>query len=190
MYVLRAFLILEIFKFFMSIKTGVLTISKVSDKESAEDIVQNTFLSAVEGYSKFTHQSNPKTWLFAILKNKIADHLRKKYKTAEIGNTSDPLKICFDKDGTWNPQHTPHDWNFDEQQLLDNPAFNRVLKSCVDHLPAKWASAIHLKYFYEENSGEICENLQISVTNFWQLIHRAKVKLRSCLESNWFKNQG
>jgi len=165
------------------------TISKVPDKESADDIVQNTFLSAVEGYSKFKHQSNPKTWLFAILKNKIADHLRNKYKKAGINNTFDPLEICFDEDGWWKPCHRPDDWNIDEQQLLDNPEFNRVLKSCVDHLPAKWSSAVQLKFFYEENSGEICEQLKISVTNFWQMIHRAKVMLRYCLENNWFKKQ-
>ncbi len=165
------------------------TQSKIPDKEAAEDIVQNTFLAAVESYSKFRHDSNPKTWLFAILKNKIADYLRQKYKQTDINQSFDPLEICFDKDGSWNPCHKPEHWLFDEEELLDNPEFNQVLKNCVEHLPAKWSSAVQLKYFYEDNSNEICDRLKITLTNFWQMIHRAKVMLRFCLESNWFNKQ-
>ncbi len=165
------------------------TIAKVSNKEAAEDIVQNTFLAAVESYSKFKHESNPKTWLFAILKNKIADYFRRKYKQTDINQSFDPLEICFDKDGSWNPCHKPEHWQFDEEELLDNQQFNLVLKSCFEHLPAKWSSAVQLKYFYEDNSTEICDRLKITQTNFWQMIHRAKVMLRFCLESNWFKKQ-
>lgn len=165
------------------------TITKVPDRETAEDIVQNTFLSAVEGYKNFKHQSNPKTWLFSILKNKIADYFRNRYKKADINVTADPLEICFDEDGSWNLCHKPHDWDVDENHLLENPEFNKVLKNCVEHLPEKWSSAVQLKYLVEENSGAICEQLEVSLSNYWQMIHRAKVMLRYCLELNWFKKE-
>lgn len=165
------------------------TLLKVNDKANAEDIVQNTFLAAVESYPKFKHESSPKTWLFAILKNKIADYLRHKYKDASTKQPLDPLDICFDKDGAWKPSHRPQEWNVEEGELLDNSMFNEVLKTCIDDLPAKWSSAVHLKFFYEYNSKEICDSLNITLANFWQMIHRAKMMLRLCLEIHWFRSQ-
>jgi RNA polymerase sigma-70 factor (ECF subfamily) len=164
------------------------TVLKVTNKETAEDIVQNTFLAAIESYPKFKHQSNSKTWLYAILKNKIADYLRHKYKESSTIQPMDPLNICFDENGTWRDCHRPIDWH-NEEQLLDNPQFNSILKNCFENLPQKWSSAVQLKYFYEHNSKVICNDLNITPANFWQMIHRAKVMLRFCLETNWFKNQ-
>lgn len=163
------------------------TESKIPDKESAEDIVQNTFLAALEAYPKFERKSNPKTWLFAILKNKIADFLRQKYKDAEAKISADPLDICFDKYGAWRDCHKPKDWHI-EEELLDNAQFNLALENCFRSLPAKWSSAVQLKYFYEHNSKEICDKLDITLSNLWQMIHRAKVMLRFCIETNWLKS--
>lgn len=163
------------------------TASKVSDRELLDDIVQNTFLAALEGYSRFEGKSNPKTWLFAILKNKIADYFREKYKRSGAKEQFNPLDECFDQYGSWEPCHRPQDWETDEQELLDNPEFNDVLKNCFDKLPGKWSAAIELKYLSDYNSKDICENLGISMANYWQTIHRAKVMLRFCIESSWFK---
>lgn len=161
--------------------------SRISNREIIDDILQNTFLAAFEGYSKFEGKSNPKTWLFAILKNKIADYFREKYKKSKIQEQFDPLEVCFDKYGSWEPCHRPTDWAIEEQELLDNPDFNLILKGCFEKLPAKWASAIQLKYLSETTSKSICENLGITLANYWQTIHRARVMLRFCIESNWFK---
>ena len=163
------------------------TQTRIADVQSAEDIVQNTFLAALESYPRFERKSNPRTWLFAILKNKIADFLRQKYKDAEMKVSIDPLDICFDEDGSWRECHRPNKWHIDEE-LLDDAAFLEVLKNCFSHLPSKWSSAVQLKYVYEHSSKEICNELQITLANFWQMIHRAKVMLRFCLESNWLKS--
>jgi RNA polymerase sigma-70 factor (ECF subfamily) len=165
------------------------TIGKINDKQAAEDIVQNTFLAALESIEKFKGNSTPRTWLFSILKHKIADHYRSKYKQSAVKQSFDPLDICFDKYGNWEECHKPQEWKMDEQLLLDDLEFNSVLKSCYENLPAKWAAAIQLKYFQEDNSQEICYKINVSVTNFWQMIHRAKVMLRLCLETNWFSKQ-
>ncbi len=97
------------------------THSKVTHKESAEDIVQNTFLAAWESYQKFEGRSNPKTWLFSILKNKIADFYRQKYKESSSHISFDPLEICFDKYGAWETCHKPKHWREQGVELLDNP---------------------------------------------------------------------
>lgn len=163
--------------------------SKINDQQTAEDIVQNTFLAALESVDKFERKSSPKTWLFSILKHKIADYHRSKYRQSAIKQSFDPLEICFDEYGNWKDCHKPSEWNTDEEKLLDNLEFNKVLKSCYENLPAKWAAAVQLKYFHEDDSDEICDKIKVTVTNFWQMIHRAKVMLRFCLETNWFNKE-
>ncbi len=165
------------------------TVLKVTNKETAEDIVQNTFLAAIESYPKFKHESNSKTWLYAILKNKIADYLRLKYKESPTNQPIDPLDICFDKNGAWIPYHRPNNWHTEDGELLDDPDFNIVLKTCFEGLPAKWSSAVQLKFFHEHDSKGISDTLNVTIANFWQMIHRAKMMLRLCLEANWFKSQ-
>ncbi len=167
-----------------------------NNKEAAEDLVQETFLAALKGFEKFKGQSNPLTWLLAIINYKIIDYhrLRYKYPTINIenpignGNNKFP-HIFFDEDGRWRDEQRPLDWAFDEGHLLDNPAFNETLKKCMEQLPAQWFSAIQLKYLEEEDSSTICQDLSISATNYWQILHRAKLQLRKCLEMKWFKSK-
>lgn len=161
------------------------TFSKVQQKEVAEDIVQDTFLSAYQSYDKFEGRSNAKTWLFSILKHKIADYFRLKYKTAKevhIGITEQ----FFDDNDRWKPEYRPQDWG-NEKALLDDPEFTKAWNDCFEHLPEKWSSAVKLKYLELQDADGICNQLEISKLNFWQIIHRAKLQLRNCLELKWFK---
>ena len=167
---------------------------KTSNKESAEDLVQDTFLRAYQQLEKFRGDSNPKTWLMAILNNKIAAYYRKQYRSRAILNEQDSglpgngiFMIIFDDNDNWKKTEKPLDWEEDETQLLDNKEFNVILTSCLGKLPEHWRSAVNLK-FIEQKKGElICQELNIAPTNFWQILHRAKLQLRKCLEVNWFK---
>jgi RNA polymerase sigma-70 factor (TIGR02943 family) len=169
---------------------------KTSSKETAQDLVQDTFLVATESPGSFEGKSNPRTWLFSILNNKIVDHYRKKGKSVLIqeetpDNARGPvLDALFDDQDEWRSDARPQAWNTEEQHLLDNPDFNLVLQDCLNRLPAKWTSAICFKYLEEKEGEKICQELEISATNFWQLIHRAKLQLRQCLEHHWFKKAG
>jgi len=161
------------------------TLSKVQQKEVAEDLVQDTFIAAYQAYDKFQRKSNEKTWLFSILKRKIADYYRNQYKkAAEVppGITSG----FFDENDRWKHQFRPQDWG-NEKELLDDPEFEKALQDCFGHLPEKWSSAIRLKYLDNQDADEICNELEITKSNFWQIIHRAKLQLRNCLEFKWFK---
>lgn len=160
-------------------------IVKVNQKEIAEDLVQETFLSAYQSYDNFRNESAAKTWLFSILKHKIADHFRLKYKSSPH-ISSDIIEKYFDKDHRWKPEYRPKEWG-DERELLDNPEFSKTLSECFKSLPEKWSSAIGLKYLEESDSKTICLKLEITISNFWQIIHRAKLQLRNCLELKWFK---
>lgn len=160
---------------------------KTGSKEIAEDLVQETFLAACESVEKFRGKSEPKTWLFGILNNKIADHFRKVYRNQEINHQENKgfFKEFFDENGDWLIKERPKAWENDEH-LLDNGEFVKVLQVCLKELPDAWYSAIQLK-FIEQKKGEIiCQELQITTTNFWQILHRAKLQLRKCLQLKWF----
>src|SRR5438552_17591458 len=52
-------------------------LSFVRDKQIAEDLVQETFLAALQSRSAFGGNSSERTWLVGILKHKAIDHYRK-----------------------------------------------------------------------------------------------------------------
>ena len=167
---------------------------KTSSKETSEDLVQETFLAALQSFEKFEGRSNPKTWLFAILNNKITDYYRSQIKNPTVNQQQQNEKkdqflidSLFDKDRQWRKEEQPKSWQDEPENILDNSEFNKVMQNCMGKLPGAWLSAVQLKYLKEKNSEIICQELQISPTNFWQILHRAKLQLRKCLELNWFK---
>lgn len=160
---------------------------KTSSVETAEDLVQETFLAAAEKMSTFKGDSFPKTWLFAILNHKIIDYYRKGVqKQAQIETHS--FASFFDADGGWQQEKQPIDWEDDETHLLDDTDFQNVLQKCLDALPEQWNLCVKLKYLTEKSGEEICQELNIAPTNYWQIVHRAKLQLRNCVENKWVKN--
>lgn len=157
---------------------------KTSNQEIAKDLVQDTFLVVSEKIAHFEGRSSPKTWLFSILNHKIIDYYRKKVKQP-VAAENDILRSVFNENEGWNSERIPKDWD-DEEHLLDNREFLKILSFCLEQLPEKWNSAVKLKYLMQKKGEEICQELEIAPTNFWQIIHRAKVQLRNCIENKWF----
>ena len=165
-------------------------INKISSIEIAEDLVQETFLSAFASFEKFKNNSQPKTWLISILNNKIIDFYRKKSDKhvsldqlyeEKAGAMSDEI---FDKIGKWALPESSTIWA-EEKHLLDNEGFNQALSKCIDNLPSKWALAINSKYLLDKETQEICQDLELTTSNYWQIMHRAKLMLKKCIETNW-----
>ena len=176
----------------VEIHTGELyswALLKVSDKELAKDLVQDTFLAAVEKYNDFKGESSPRTWLFAILNNKIRDVYRKRMAQTTPVDSED-LFVFFYPDGNWQKERRPVDWRNDSSELLDDVDFQNILQKCLDNLPQKWKACVQSKYLFEKNSHEICQELNISATNLWQIVHRAKLHLRDCIQNKWFREEG
>ena len=121
---------------------------------------------------------------FAILNHKITDHYRKKMNQA-VNLDHQVFSKFFDEEGTWNKEKLPADWQEDEQHLLDDTNFQNLLDECLEALPDTWNTAIKLKYLLSKKGREICQELGISPSNYWQIIHRAKLQLRDCIEKNW-----
>lgn len=161
---------------------------KTSSKETAEDLVQDTMVSVYKSYEKYKPGSNPKTWLFTILNNKIIDYYRSSNTQKSVNQTTLQGKQLeddnFDSDGIWNRDQDPL-WGNTEEHLLDNPDFLIVMESCIEDLPPNWRGVVLGKYFHHKKGSQICKELGITSSNLWQMAHRAKLQLKECLEANW-----
>ena len=157
---------------------------KTSDKMLAQDLVQDVFLAAAEQYFAFKHNSQPKTWLFAILNNKIAEHYRKLSSRPQVAFMSDQF---FNEEGNWKEESKPQEWaDEDENSLLDNHEFINVWHQCIGKLPELQSACVRFKFINGMESEVICQDLNITPSNYWQLLHRARLQLRNCLEKIWF----
>lgn len=162
--------------------------TRIDDNELARDLVQETFLAALGSWGKFDGRSSEKTWLTAILKNKIFDVYRKKSSSLNkqtISINGSETDEFFEESGHWKEGQYPEYFGIEEPFALENKEFAGILKSCLKKLPALWKSVFTMKHIDEESSDNICAQLGLTSANFWVISHRAKVSLRDCLQRNW-----
>lgn len=156
-------------------------------RETAQDLVQDTYLAAAQKVAFFRGESSPRTWLHGILKHKIADYFKEMYRRRSvIASGPEPEIDFFTASGDWKAEFAPVQWKDSPDNLLDDDDFLAVLRKCLDRLPEHWRSALLLKFLESRKGEEICQELGITATNFWQLLHRSRRQLRLCLERNWF----
>jgi RNA polymerase sigma-70 factor (ECF subfamily) len=163
---------------------------QLRDQAAAEDAVQETFAAALEGAQGFANRAQLKTWLFAILKNKIVDIIRRRSREQPLGkdieeiadDTFDPL---FDEHDHWQAAESPADWG-DPAQSLENARFWEVFELCLHRLPENTARVFMMREFLGFETGEICKELAIGTSNCWVVLHRARMSLRLCLQEKWF----
>jgi len=130
--------------------------------------------------------AHPKHGYFPFLNNNIIDCYRKRVKQP-VRIENQLISTFFDEEGNWKDTQRPSDWN-DDSHLLDDSEFQEVLKNCLDALPDKWNTCVKLRYLMNKTGEEICQELNITPSNFWQIVHRAKLQLRYCIEKKWFDN--
>ncbi|MBY0366574.1 MAG: sigma-70 family RNA polymerase sigma factor [Proteobacteria bacterium] len=153
----------------------------------AEDAVSDTLLAALEKPQVFASQSQIKTWLIGILKHKLVDQIRKNCREVSTSATSedgeDLEDLLFSSNGHW--RETQLDWGNPEDALrqLD---FMKVLEACVEKLPGQQGRLFMMREWLELDSDEICKELSITPTNLWVMLHRARLRLRECLQAGWF----
>jgi len=93
----------------------------------------------------------------------------------------------FFHEGHWSDSARPMHWNSDLNQPIETKEFFEIFHRCIDNLKGKGAHAFRMKYIDQDDSEDICKALNITPSNYWVLIHRAKLQLRECLDTNWFK---
>jgi len=165
---------------------------RLRDPATAEDLVQETFLAALKGGKNFAGRSAEKTWLAGILKNKIFDYYRKAGRETSFtdlefysGEESDRFVAEGSLKGGWIHELGPREWA-QPGANLDNEEFWRTFHDCSARLPKNVSTVFTLREIDDVESKEICEMLGISPNNLWVMLHRARMALRRCLETNWF----
>ncbi|GAB5539001.1 MAG: hypothetical protein Salg2KO_11040 [Salibacteraceae bacterium] len=161
-------------------------ITRVRDRAIAMDLVQETFFVALRSKDNYRGELSEKNWLYLILRSRILDHYKKKKEVLESqlkpDNDGDEHSD-FMENGAWNEQATPQSWSPDK--MMESKEFMQVLAQCRGKLSDLQSAVFTMKYIDGEESEDICKELDITSSNYWVLIHRAKLQLRSCLEKNW-----
>jgi RNA polymerase sigma-70 factor (ECF subfamily) len=166
---------------------------RVREPAVAEDLVQETFLAAIKGRDRFAGQSSERSWLVGILKHKIIDHIRKSVRERPvefIDELPKQLEEQFEEHGYWRHDGGcgPKEWNTDDPTVLfQQKEFWQQMDDCLSRLPRRTADAFILREIDGSTGEEVCQVLGITPTNFWVLLHRARMQLRQCLETNWFE---
>lgn len=162
---------------------------KVGKKEEAEDLVQETFLSAFKGKDGFNGTASEKTWLTAILKNKIIDYYRRPKITSSFSSYLDQTEESFDnsffdKDnyGRWNELIGENFFSRASDHYLVSKEFQKYFHICLEKMPTKLRAIFISKYIDDEETENICKEHMITSSNYWVIIFRSKTLLRACLE--------
>ena len=156
---------------------------RVNDEETARDLIQDTFLSALRNQESFKGEISEKNWLYLILKNKVIDHYRKNAKTplTRIYDQQSEDEF-FDESGHWKKESLPNPFNQAVNNQQHSFEFYEILEKCKRKLSELQLNLFSMKFLDEIESEEICKELDISSSNYWVLIHRIKLKIRKCIE--------
>jgi len=160
---------------------------RLRDRSASEDLVQETFLAALKDRGSFSGGSSEATWLVGILKHKIADYYRHQAREApledgDLRELSNPLP--FDRSGHW--VSGPAEWGGNPADLYREKKFLDQFMQCLSELSPNHANAFTLREIEGEDTKTICKVLNVSETNLWVILHRARMQLRQCLETHWF----
>lgn len=160
-------------------------LSKVRQAEGAEDLVQETLLSAWKSRTSFRGDSSQRTWLTGILRHKILDWLRNRVRGSSVKATSnESLDHWFTVHGKW--KRTVNTWR--ETSDVEYSEFLGVLHNCADRLPTNLRESFILRHLEEKSTNDVCETLNLTSDHVWVLLHRARMRMWECLGLNWFNH--
>ncbi|PWH83436.1 RNA polymerase subunit sigma-70 [Algibacter marinivivus] len=161
------------------------TITRVSDREIAQDLVSETFLAGLKSMKNFKGEASERTWLISILKRKIIDHYRKinsnKGKAEVRINYNDA-----ESEGDWLEERVADPYDKTAEDTLQNNELGDAIHNCLGKLPKKQADVFKMKTILNYETEVICNELNITASNLWVIIHRARTAMADCLKQNWF----
>ena len=159
----------------------------LSSHDDAEDAVQDTFAAVLVADPAMLAAVDPRRYLFGILRNKVMDRLRYRYRSGVVSDTSeeDFDALLFDGRDHWLGGVAPATWSTPDASV-ERDQFFRVVDLCVNNLPAKPARVFSMKEFLECEAAEICDTLGISKADYWQCLSRARKQIHLCINERWF----
>jgi RNA polymerase sigma-70 factor (ECF subfamily) len=167
-------------------------IGQVRDASIAEDLVQEAFLAAIKARDRFAGQSSDRTWLTGILRHKIYDHLRRTCREravrAEVPASRDGESEAWEEAVMWL-----HDVAAESQspsRRIELSEFRANLEVALGKLPPRVAQVFQLYEIEERPNAEVCARMNISESNLWVMLHRARKQLREHLGGWWNGGSG
>lgn len=162
------------------------TITRVRDRATAQDLVQETFFAGLKSMNNFKGEASERTWLVSILKRKIIDHYRR--TNSKKGQAEVRINFSDDNDneGSWIEQRVADPFDRTAEDNLENSELGLAIHRCISKLPPKQAEVFKMKTILGYDTEAICNELGITASNLWVIIHRARTSLAQCLEKNWF----
>lgn len=160
---------------------------RTGDSHAAQDIVQDTFLSALSSQQGFRGLSSEKTWLYSILKHRIIDHYRRRARSRVITYSSlARYSAEAGDDGSWIENVTADNSVSSPEEKTETEEFLALVESCISRLPERQGEVFRMKSMEDVPAEQICSALGITPANYWVLLHRARVQLKECIKSKWF----
>ena len=162
------------------------TISRVNDREIAKDLVQDTFFAGLNSMKNFKGEASERTWLISILKRKIIDYYRK----INSNKGKAEVRMTYNSDeneGEWLEERVADTFEKNAEEDLLNTELEDAIYNCLSKLPVKQATVFKMKTILGYETEVICNELSITPSNLWVILHRARVTMAECMEKNWFK---
>ena len=164
-------------------------VSRLRDGDAAEEAVQETFVAALRHVEQYEAKGSERAWLLGILKRKIIDLIRTRNRTTSLveEDANDPSEALFDRSGSW--QKEIRSAGYAPLDSLEREEFWRILRGCLETLPARQADVFVLREMDDQSTEEICKELEITASNLWVILYRARLQLSNCMKSRWQQDQ-
>ena len=162
------------------------TITRVNDREIAQDLVQETFFAGLKSMKNFKGEASERTWLISILKRKIIDYYRK--INSKKGQAEVRMNYSGDSEseGDWIEERVADPFDINAEGKIENEELGLAIHDCIDKLPEKQATVFKMKTLQGYETETICNELNITASKLWVTIHRARTALAGCLQESWF----
>ncbi len=158
---------------------------RLRNKAAAEDALQETFLGAMKAKERYDGKTPVRYWLRGILRHKIVDHIRKASRETMIEDFEDPaLTGSLIYKITGMPSSKPPPWRINPRKAFEQQEFWEVFYGCVSKLKGNLGQAFTLRELEDMSTDEICKELGIKPNNLWVMLHKARARLKECLEVN------
>ena len=162
------------------------TIARINDRIIAQDIVQDTFLAGLKSMKNFKGEASERTWLISILKRKIIDHYRKINSKKGQAEVRMNYNSETESEGDWLEERVADPFDKTAEKTIENAELGLAIHKCLQKLPEKQALVFKMKTIQGFETEVICNELNITASNLWVMIHRARTAMAACLKENWF----
>ncbi|GAA4805659.1 sigma-70 family RNA polymerase sigma factor [Litoribaculum gwangyangense] len=162
------------------------TISRINDREMAQDLVQDTFFAGLKSMKNFKGEASERTWLISILKRKIIDYYRKINSNKGKAEVRITYNDESESEGDWLEERVADPFDKTAEDSMQNEELGDAIHNCLSKLPEKQAEVFKMKTILGYETDTICNELNITASNLWVIIHRARVAMADCLKENWF----